>query len=447
MFSFGIGHDINTHLLDALEQNSGGVGEYVAPNREIVQRISWFYRKVRFPVLRDVRLSVSGPVRLVDRYPKRLPDVYSGNQLLVFGRYRGHGWARVTLTGWVGKRKKRMSFRLWFPKLSQKHAFVPLIWARRKIAYLLDAIRLQGENKELRQAVVSLARKFQIVTPYTSLFVKEQVLARRVRVVEQPARVSTPPRTGTKRQGARIPSGRRMQKSSSSYGSSSFSFGPSARIMRSVRRMRHQIRRIFERSLKRSASISGRMSVQLTVAKNGRVTKVTIHNHGLPEESVRQFKRLFLRKRFPALSSGPVDISLPFFFQGAGGGTRSLKQLQNQQKGKQAIRQSRELQRLKQSERVSSLVSVRLVLGRRMVRGTDGWSELGLPSGLPRLRVVFGSQVYLSIIKRFPAYRPLFALGQSVVFRFHRRLVLVIGRTGIERANASMWMRLRARRP
>jgi hypothetical protein len=174
---------------------------------------------------------------------------------------------------------------------------------------------------------------------------------------------------------------------------------------------------------------------------------VTIHNHGLPEESVRQFKRLFLRKRFPALSSGPVDISLPFVFQSAGGGTRSLKQLQNQQKGKQAIRQSRELQRLKQSERVSSLVSVRLVLGRRMVRGTDGWSELGLPSGLPRLRVAFGSQAYLAIIKRFPAYRPLLALGQSVVFRFHRRLVLVIGRTGIKRANASMWMRLRARRP
>jgi Ca-activated chloride channel family protein len=45
------------------------------------------------------------------------------------------------------------------------------LWARRKVGYLLDQIRLNGEKKEITDEVVSLAKKYGITTPYTSYLV------------------------------------------------------------------------------------------------------------------------------------------------------------------------------------------------------------------------------------------------------------------------------------
>ncbi|MDA1195494.1 MAG: hypothetical protein O2894_09965, partial [Planctomycetota bacterium] len=52
------------------------------------------------------------------------------------------------------------------------------LWAHRKVAYLLDELRLRGTNKELVDEVVRLATKHSIVTPYTSgLVVEDRELA------------------------------------------------------------------------------------------------------------------------------------------------------------------------------------------------------------------------------------------------------------------------------
>ena len=47
------------------------------------------------------------------------------------------------------------------------------MWASRRIGYLLDLIRLNGENKELIDEVTSLAREHGIITPYTSYLIME----------------------------------------------------------------------------------------------------------------------------------------------------------------------------------------------------------------------------------------------------------------------------------
>src|SRR5262249_1176057 len=43
----------------------------------------------------------------------------------------------------------------------------------RRVGYLLDEIRLHGENSELRDEVTELARKYGIVTPYTAYLIIE----------------------------------------------------------------------------------------------------------------------------------------------------------------------------------------------------------------------------------------------------------------------------------
>ena len=174
IFTFGIGTSINTTLLDSLAQDSSGTGDYVKPNKEIAQKINWFYDKVRYPVLSDLKLSVGKGIRLVDMYPKRLPDLYRGGQLLVFGRYRGKGHAAVTLSGKINGKTQKFVYETKFIGEQKENNFITRLWANRKVAYLLDNIRKHGENAELKGEVVRLAKKFGIVTPYTSYLVVEE---------------------------------------------------------------------------------------------------------------------------------------------------------------------------------------------------------------------------------------------------------------------------------
>jgi Ca-activated chloride channel family protein len=170
IFSFGVGFDVNTHLLDQLSGQSSGVSEYVLPGEDIEVSVSSFYAKVKNPVLSDIQLTFSNVV-VKETYPRQLPDLFSGSQLIVFGRYSGGGGSLVTLEGSTGEKTESYSYEVSFPEEEGGNDFIPRLWASRKIGYLLDEIRLHGENKELVDSIIALSLKYGIMTPYTSFLV------------------------------------------------------------------------------------------------------------------------------------------------------------------------------------------------------------------------------------------------------------------------------------
>jgi Ca-activated chloride channel family protein len=172
VFVFGVGDDINTHLLDALSSENSADSTYVGANQEIEQRLSGFYDKVSHPVLANLALDF-GPINEYDVFPRQLPDLFKGSQLIILGRYREDGHAALTLTGTAGKELKKFVYEGAFSKENQAHEFIPRLWATRKIGYLLDTIRLGGERRELVDEVVALSKRYGIVTPYTSYLVTE----------------------------------------------------------------------------------------------------------------------------------------------------------------------------------------------------------------------------------------------------------------------------------
>jgi Ca-activated chloride channel homolog len=108
-------------------------------------------------------------ITLSEIYPPHLPDLFHGSQLVVFGRFKGQGHAAVKLAGTIGKETKEFVYELNFPdKTGDDKAFVEDLWARRKVGFLLDQIRVQGESKEVVNEVILLAKRYGIATPYTS---------------------------------------------------------------------------------------------------------------------------------------------------------------------------------------------------------------------------------------------------------------------------------------
>ncbi len=170
---FGVGYDVNTKLLDLLAEQNRGSRDYVEPGQDLELRLSSFYRKVAKPVLADLDLSFDD-LAVHDMFPPRLTDLFAGGELVVAGRYTGTGNKAVELTGTRRGKRERFVDETHFPGEAKEHAFLPRVWATRKVGYLLDHIRLHGESKELKESIVQLATEYGIVTPYTAYLVTEK---------------------------------------------------------------------------------------------------------------------------------------------------------------------------------------------------------------------------------------------------------------------------------
>jgi len=174
IFTWGVGYDVDTHLLDRIAESASGVSEYVKPKEDIAVKVASFYNKASRPVLTDVKFEVvSKDIQIVDIYPKKMPDLYAGTQLVVFGRYTGKGSTALKLTGSVNNTGEKFVYECDFSELQSKNGFIEPLWAKRRIGHLLDTIRLHGETKEVVDDVIRLSKEYGIQTPYTSYLVLE----------------------------------------------------------------------------------------------------------------------------------------------------------------------------------------------------------------------------------------------------------------------------------
>jgi Ca-activated chloride channel family protein len=189
IFSFGIGEDINTHLLDRLAEKTGAFSTYVGSRENLEVKVSNFFAGIQAPVLTDVQIALTGDgVRAYDLMPRTMPDLYRGQTLYVVGRYHGSGPAAVSLSGSLNGEAKRFSQDVKLASDDNSRPYVAQLYATRRVGWLLDEIRLHGESAELRDEVTRLAREFGIVTPYTSYLIVEDERRRNVPAESQTMR-------------------------------------------------------------------------------------------------------------------------------------------------------------------------------------------------------------------------------------------------------------------
>ncbi len=177
IFTFGVGYDLNSRLLDKLAGENFGQSEFVRPNEDIEARVSALYRRIGAPVLSDVKINwdLEGltaengkPVNRV--YPAETHDLFAGEQLVIVGRYKKSGAAKVRVTGKVGDKEQTFDFPANLVEHSgdESLGFVEKLWAIRRVGEILDQLDLKGKNDELVKELVGLSVKHGILTPYTS---------------------------------------------------------------------------------------------------------------------------------------------------------------------------------------------------------------------------------------------------------------------------------------
>lgn len=177
LFTFGVGYDVNTALLDKLAAENGGVAEYVEPREDLEVKVSNFFTKINSPVLTDLKLNMGG-VETDLLYPREMPDIFRGSQVTIIGRYTNRADLRdvtLRLTGRTGNQTRTFDYaNVSFPSNEERNDFLPRLWATRRVGWLMEQIRTNGEQKELTDEIVDLGTRYGIVTPYTSYLALEE---------------------------------------------------------------------------------------------------------------------------------------------------------------------------------------------------------------------------------------------------------------------------------
>ena len=172
IFTVGVGHDVNTYLLDRLAVEGRGSATYVSPGADVGDAVGGVLTKLARPALVDLRI-VESPVRFEEQAPAVLPDLFYGEELVVLARYRGEGRGPVVIEGTRDGRRERFTISAAFGRHENGSAYIPPLWAARRIGELTRQIRLEGASPSLVEQVKDLGLRYGILTEYTSYLVLE----------------------------------------------------------------------------------------------------------------------------------------------------------------------------------------------------------------------------------------------------------------------------------
>ena len=382
IFTFGVGDDVNATFLDALAEQSRAVSTFVRESEDIEAKVSGLYAKISNPVLTDLKLVVGPDVKLSEVYPPQLPDLFHGTQLVVLGRYHGHGHAAVKLTGNVGKEAKEFVYEVSFPdKAVEDKSFVEDLWARRKVGYLLDEIRRNGQKKELVDEVVTLAKRYGITTPYTSYLV----------VPDAPVPVAGGAfRGGINRpvpvNGAALPAGLAPAPGAKGGGLRVEAF---ARQMQKEKgELQGSRGRFQDKNLKD-------LEEEETKSGDGKKAKATAEARG-QKRAFDDAREFLLRRKLDEVQAGQLGVDLSVQ-------TNNLRT------------QSRLTQNAQQR-----------VQNRNVLEVGGVWIDEGFEAKTPIVTVKAMSPAYFRILERHPAVRDVFRLGNYVVWIAPSGTALVI---------------------
>ncbi len=172
LFDFGVGYDVNTKLLNKLAEAHHGYSQYVEPKEDLETAMSGFYQKIKSPMLSNVKITFEG-VQAKDMYPREVKDIFAGSQVLLIGKYKAGGKGTVHLTGSVNGAQKAYNFPIDFAGEETANTYLPRLWAMRRIGHLTEVAQNNGDNKEVVDEIVSLSKKYGIISAYTSFLVTD----------------------------------------------------------------------------------------------------------------------------------------------------------------------------------------------------------------------------------------------------------------------------------
>jgi len=163
LFTIGIGSAPNSHFMERAATFGRGSFTHIGTPSEVSLRMGELFAKLENPVLADIELVWPDPD--ADTWPNRVPDLYSGEPVVVTARL-GTLHGDLEASGVRAHQAWRTGVKL---SVGKDSAGINRLWARRKIAALMDDRARGVAETEVREKVLEVALEHHLVSKYTSL--------------------------------------------------------------------------------------------------------------------------------------------------------------------------------------------------------------------------------------------------------------------------------------
>jgi Ca-activated chloride channel family protein len=166
LFTVGIGSAPNALFMRKAAEFGRGTFTFVSGPNEVSTRMDGLFRALERPTLTDIDVDWGGAD--VEASPARIPDLYSGQPLVVAARLSELPEA-VTVSGHTGDAPWRVVIHRPPLETADGGAGIRQLWARRKIDELMDETTTAQDRETARHEIIQTALQHHLVTNYTSL--------------------------------------------------------------------------------------------------------------------------------------------------------------------------------------------------------------------------------------------------------------------------------------
>ncbi len=181
VFGFLLGNSANWPMLEAITATSGGFYETISNQDDIPTRLALVKQKLLREAMHGVKVDVSGQADVFDVDDLWFGNVYAGQQLVVFGRYRNGGEVNVRVTCKLSGEEKVYATTFELPKVDTENPELERMFALHRVEAISTAVdRGLADADESKTAIRDLGLQYQIVTEETSMLVlKDEAFTRR----------------------------------------------------------------------------------------------------------------------------------------------------------------------------------------------------------------------------------------------------------------------------
>jgi Ca-activated chloride channel family protein len=170
VFCIGFGNDVNRGLLEQMAEESGGLAAFLSREDNLARQAHAFRRKLLRPVATDLKVEFGG-IQVHDVEPQRLPNLYHGTPVRLYGRYKDSGAVTIHLKAKVGETPIERTLEIPFPEEDGSSPEIERMWATKRVDRLLKEADAGGPA--MVDEIVRLGELYSITSQYTSFLVLE----------------------------------------------------------------------------------------------------------------------------------------------------------------------------------------------------------------------------------------------------------------------------------
>ena len=168
VFAIGVGSSPNRYLIEHMAKLGRGAVAYIGPGDDAEEVMAAYFNAATRPALTDLAIDTGG-AEAADVYPRRLPDLFVGRPVTIVGRFAGDAPAAVTLRGRVDGDDHAVEVAVArSPGKGAVEAALPAVWARMKIADLVDRLATEPTDSSVAAQVRQVAVEHGLMSAYTA---------------------------------------------------------------------------------------------------------------------------------------------------------------------------------------------------------------------------------------------------------------------------------------